>query len=590
MSSLNDYFKKNKQVSFYILAILAGLLSSLPLIFKGVDGAAHQDLAFHLSRIEGIKEGLLAGKFPVMMESVWIQGKGYPVAIFYGDLLLYFPALLRIIGIPVIASYKIFLLFVNVGTALLAYHCFKKCFDNENGALIGTFLYMTAAYRFVDVYVRNAVGEYCAFLFFPLIALAMFNILNKETKDTKKYLLNSLLLAVGMTGLIETHLLSTVMTVFLLAIICIIYVKRSLRPKTLACLGLAVLETLLLNVYYIVPFLDYYINEPIYGGKGGVQGVAMEIRGSGAYLSQLFMFFQRPFGSNVSEVEYRMQLTVGLPLMLALVICFVLFVLRFRDKRIFALGFMSVLCIWMSTDLFPWNTLEGYTHLFKLLSKVQFPWRYLAPATLFIALLFCDIYAKALKDVKVRNVVRLVGLCLVSVSVIMTAVFVYQYQRDYSMVDHKDYSEVDSGYMGACEYLKNNTTLAGFSYVPANDSFESCELVSQKDNTCIFKIKNGNKENNLEVDKLNYKGYVAISDDGNYLKTFDGYNDLITVVVPAGYEGNIKVTFKQPLYWVAAEIVSLISFIVLLALGIRSRLIQKQRDGRTIDILPDSEP
>ncbi|MCR4961727.1 MAG: hypothetical protein K6A74_09750 [Lachnospiraceae bacterium] len=554
-----------------IFAIMTGLLASMPLILKGIDGAAYQDLAFHLSRIEGIKEGLLAGKFPVMMESVWLSGKGYPVAVFYGDLLLYFPAFLRVVGVPVVAAYKVFVLAMNLATAVVSYKCFKACFKSKNAALLGTVLYLTAAYRYVDIYVRNATGEYGAFLFFPIVVMAMFKILAEDTGETKSYLRNSLWLALGMTGLIETHLLSTVMTVFLLATVCVLYAKRSFRPRTLCCIGLAVLETLLLNLYFIVPFLDYYMNEPVYGGKGGVQGVAMQIRETGAYLIQLFMFFARPFGINNTDIQYRMQLTVGLPLMIALVVCFVLFVIRFRNYRIFVFGALSVLCLWMSTTLFPWNSLEGYTHLFKLLSKVQFPWRYLAPAALFISLLAADIYARAEEGERLIKPAKACGFVLTVLAVAMTVFFTVQYKQGYSMVNHRDYSEVDSGYIGACEYLKNNTTLAGLEYVPENDVFEKCELVYSKDNTCIFNVKNGSSENNLEVEKLNYKGYVAIADDGSRLKTFDGYNDLVTVIVPAGYEGNIKVTFKQPVYWVIAAIVSLITLLVLLGYSFRSR-------------------
>lgn len=556
----------------WLIALAAGLLASMPLLLKGIDGAGYQDLAFHLSRIEGIKEGLLAGKFPVMMQSVWMEGKGYPVSIFYGDALLYFPALLRIVGVPVIAAYKLFVLVLNVATALVSYVCFDKMFKSKPAASLGVCLYMTASYRFVDVYVRNAAGEYCAFLFFPVVALAIYRILAEEKPDKKDYFRNSFLLALGMTGLIETHILSTVMTVFLLAIVCILYAKRTFRPGTLITIGLAVLETLLLNLYFIVPFLDYYVSEPIYGGKGGNHDFAMQIRGSGAYFSQLFSFMQNPFGSNVAEVEYRMQLTVGLPLLLTVLVCFVLFIIKIRNYKTFVLGAMSVLTVWMSTNLFPWNTLEGYTHLFKFLSKVQFPWRYFAPAILFISLLFCEVFVEIMKEEGLLKKITAgcVGIILVLCPV-MTIIFTAQYKAGYTQVNYTDYSEVDSGYMGACEYLKNNVTLANLSYEPENADFDYCEMLSVKDNSVVFDVRCGNASHNLEVNKLNYKGYVAVTDEGEYLEIFDGYNDLITVIVPAGYSGNIKVFFKQPVYWIVSEIVSLLSLAAFILLLLKDR-------------------
>lgn len=548
-----------------LLTLFAGLLASMPLLLKGIDGIAYQDLAFHLSRIEGLSEGIKAGRIPVMMQSVWLFGKGYPVSIFYGDLLLYVPALLRIAGVPVILTYKLYILFINLLTSFVFTKCAKAIFGDGIKAAFGAVLYLSASYRMVDIYVRNAAGEYTAFLFFPLVAYAVYRLFNDDLDDTKGYLKNSLLLAFAMTGLIETHLLSTVMTVFLLAIVCLFFAKKTFRKKTLLGFLLAVLETVLLNLYFFVPFLDYYTNVPVYIGKGGDHSQALQIRQYGASIKQLFSFFSKLFGFNSYDPIDRMQLTTGLPLMVVLIVAFVYFVVKKREYRTFVYGFMSLLCIWMSTSLFPWNTLEGYTHLFKFLSQVQFPWRYLAPAIFFISLLFVDIvtYPGIKTKINFSGILEGITLCL---AVVMTVVFTISYAGGYTSVNYKSYEEVDSGYIGACEYLKNNVSLSELTYVPQNENFETCDIIKSKDNSVEYYVKNGDCDNNLEVDKLNYKGYVAVTDKGEHLEIFDGYNDLITVVVPAGYEGNIKVSFKQPVSWVVAEIISLLSAILFLVL------------------------
>lgn len=539
-------------------------MASMPLLLKGVDGASYQDLAFHLSRIEGIREGLLAGKFPVMMQSVWMDGKGYPVSIFYGDALLYFPAILRILGVPVIAAYKVYVLVMNLLTALVAYLCFKDMYKNPEGAFLASLLYVTASYRMVDIYVRGAAGEYGAFLFFPLVAMAMRRILKEDTGNLKDYYKNSLWLALAMTGLIETHLLSTVMTVFLLVILCLLYAKRTFRPRTLACIGMAVGETLLLNLYYFVPFLDYYRTEPIYGGKGGDSSTALQIRQYGASVKQLFSFFSKPFGVNSYDAADRMQLTVGLPLMLVLFGALVYFVWRDRKYETLVVGIMACLSLLMSTNLFPWNTLEGKTHLFRFLAKVQFPWRYLAPAVLFLSILTAMLYARGARKKKTALMFEAAALVLTLAASVMTVVFTSAYQDGYTCVDYEDYSEVDSGYMGACEYLKNNTTLKDLSYVPENADFTVCQIMEEKDNSVTYYVENKDSQANLEVLKLNYKGYTARNAEGEKMTTYDGFNDLLTVVVPANYKGEIKISFEQPALWIAAEIISLLSLATLL--------------------------
>ncbi len=567
----NSMDSKKKYLTEWLLIAAAGLISSLPLIFAGIDGTVYQDLQFHLSRIEGIKEGVLSGQFPVMIESVWMEGKGYPVSIFYGDILLYIPALLRIIGVPVVLTYKIFVLLINLLTAFSACFCFKRIFKYDISAYLCMFIYVLASYRLMDIFVRAAVGEYAAFIFFPVIALGVKKILFDDT-GSRDYYNNSLILTLGMTGLIETHVLSTVMTVFLLALTFILFVKATFRKKTLLCILKAVLESVVVNLYFFVPFIDYYINEPVYAGKGGDHTQALQIRSSGAYIRQFFDFFGRIFGRNVEDINMRMQLTVGLSLTLALFVCLVLFLVRYRKYDIFVLGVMSFLCLLMSTDMFPWNSLEGYTHLFKILSKVQFPWRYLAASVTFIALLTGAMTDRVLDDPDKKNetLVKIVSYALVAVSVITTTVFSVRYKTDYFMVDFKTYDEVDSGYMGACEYLKEGTELTVTEYVPENPQLEAYELKSVKDSKVTVYVANPGDASFVEIPKLNYKGYRAFDEDKNSLSIENGYLNLINVVVPKGYEGNITVKFVQPLSWRISQLISLAG-IILIIVHIRKR-------------------
>ncbi len=121
---------EKREVMAGIAAIV--FIATLPLMASYLFN--QQDLIFHLNRIEGVKEGLLEAKdFPVRIQPQWLNGHGYPVSIFYGDFWLYFPALLRIIGISVQDSYKIFILFVNLATAWLSYFCFHKMSGNRAG-------------------------------------------------------------------------------------------------------------------------------------------------------------------------------------------------------------------------------------------------------------------------------------------------------------------------------------------------------------------------------------------------------------------------------------------------------------------------
>mgnify|MGYP000682529795 CR=1 FL=1 len=77
-------------------------------------------------RIEGLKNGLMSLTFPVRIQPNWLENHGYPVSIFYGDILLYFPAVLRIIGISIQDAYRFLVIIVHIATAVTAYFCFHK--------------------------------------------------------------------------------------------------------------------------------------------------------------------------------------------------------------------------------------------------------------------------------------------------------------------------------------------------------------------------------------------------------------------------------------------------------------------------------
>lgn len=113
-----------KQQTICIILIMAALLTILPLYQPGLPSSA--DLKFHLQRIEGVYKRLLSGQFPVRIQPEWLDGNGYAVSIFYGDILMYFPAVLRMIGFTVQEAYKVYAGFINVETVFVSFYAFRR--------------------------------------------------------------------------------------------------------------------------------------------------------------------------------------------------------------------------------------------------------------------------------------------------------------------------------------------------------------------------------------------------------------------------------------------------------------------------------
>lgn len=94
-----------------VLALaVAVLISSFPYFSSFLPYIPHQDMVFHLYRIEGIAGALSDGQFPVRMQYSQFDGAGYPVSIMYGDLFLYFPAILVLLGLSATRAYSVFVI------------------------------------------------------------------------------------------------------------------------------------------------------------------------------------------------------------------------------------------------------------------------------------------------------------------------------------------------------------------------------------------------------------------------------------------------------------------------------------------------
>ena len=701
---------KDKKIKIAPALLAIVILASLPLFLPGIEGRTGQDLQYHLNRIEGIAEAIKAGQIGSRMQAYWLNGYGYPTSIYYGDLLLYIPAFLRLLGLPVVAAYKAFVVLINAATAAISYVCFAAMLGQKFGQRLGanssvksgansgqksdansvetsdcsccsyialacTAAYTLSAYRFLDLYVRAAVGEYCAIMFMPIIALGMVRLYSphggtlgcisletsasRETptlvhragKDTpspnENYSAKNevrrceghescgivLTLAIGMTGLIGTHLISTEMAVITIGIIALVLWRQTFKKQTFFAWLKAIGLTILLNLYFIVPFLDYYINETV-----AIQTRMQKdqlIQEDGAYLWQFVAFLQNPFGTIISNHEDIMAFTPGILLMTALFAGIVECVVTLRGrqsrngmpdaaepksvKRVESrenkgmLTFLvaaSLLLIWVSSSLFPWNLIERIPVIGKILISVQFPFRYIAILCLVLAMLlgvllsgFCR-YAENLKDHNDRKYqkdkkdwkdrekagkMKKTAIILTAILALFTPIFfTAEYALNYEPVYYVETADLDSADVGYFEYLRAGTKKSELSGGVYYEGLESVEIV-ERDGTdmklyVVGELEDGEYMDNragqiaeadkayIEVPILNYKGYKAWDQYGNRLEITDGDQNVIRLTISKDYTGDVFISFEQPLYWTLAALVSFVTLILVI-----SSIISKKR-------------
>ena len=74
--------------------------------------------------------------------------------------------------------------------------------------------------------------------------------------------------------------------------------------------------------------------------------------------------------------------------------------------------------------------------------------------------------------------------------------------------------------------------------------------------TTLACTETSGQDQHAELPLLYYPGYTVIEGPGTAFKTANG---LVGVTVPANYTGTIRVTYREPKRWLAADVVSLVT-------------------------------
>lgn len=562
-------------VSFIIaVSCIPVLLSSIPRIYP-------HDLVFHLYRIDGIAQGLREGQFPVRMQSTQVFGLGYPVSVFYGDLFLYFPALLRLLGMSVRASYALFIVAVNTFCASVTYVTCKRMFRSYSVALLGCALWTLSPYRLlIDMWLRAAVGEYLALCFFPVIAYGLFSIFNQGALGASKK--GWLWCALGACGVVYSHVLSVLLCFVLFLPVAILLLIHRHNKDVIVQIIKFVAVTLLLSLAFIVPFLDYYDSFAMRATAIADNSAFERMSKYALEPAELFLFLAPVYGAGGFSLGDSMPLEIGWSVLLAASSWIVIMALPAVHGRIprptrFLGTFLIVLAVilcWMSTVYFPWsgNVPSALLPVMGILAKIQFPWRLLGEITFILVFSGClSLTLLGVFSIKLRNVccVVLVGLSAIEALFGLTTFMTHAEELP------TDYIEVDNtGVMGA-EYLPDGfdlerveTRLDNLPEVTGDISIESYDKNGINITFYGFS-QNGSGGGTVELPLIAYPHY-AVTSDGNECSLGVSDDGLLLVTVPDGFNGEVSIHFAEPLSWRISFLISITALLIITAFQVRS--------------------
>ena len=566
----NEFIKNN----YVTILAIAGItfISSIGLMTRYIHPG--HDLEFHLLRIEGLRDALLIGNFPDRVQSNWCYGWGYAVSAMYGDLIILIPAIMRLIGYPIITAYKFYMFLINLGTAVIAYKCFKIISGKRNSSLLVSFLYTLAPYRLCCIYIRGAFGEFTGMMFLPLLILTLWYIYRDDVTESS-YGKHIIIPALSLSALLQTHVLTCVMSSIFIIIFAIVEYKKTIRKQTLVYIAKIIVSAILLSLWFIVPFLRFY-KEPLQLFQN--MEWKPDFQWYGVSIPELIA--QKASGSTSFNFAYNTSLSDRMPLSISngliIILLFMIYTIyaypKTRKRILYVIMTLIFLSVFMTTTLFPYDDIYKLIPVLgKFIASVNLPYRYNTISIILLSSFAAIAFPLIIKSHKKNTVIILTLIVLLiaadqSFSVIYGTLYSGQYMVKYDSIS------LNSNNLIGYEYLYEGTD----SGIPEreHDVIENNVQISEKSN-----IQNSYKVNCkalgddsfIEFPLYYYPGYVATTENGDKLSLDRGSNNRVKVSIPNGFEGNIYVRYKEYPVWRIAELISVLSLIGLIILQKRKK-------------------
>lgn len=544
--------KMTERMSFEIYVVLGiAVLSSTFLLNENSVGHG-DDLTYHLTRIEGIAQGLRDGQFPVRIYPDMLAGNGYLNAM-YPSLFLYIPAFFRLLGVSYVVSYKLFLIGVNFATAFAMYAAIK-CFTKSGRAvLLGTALYVFARYRLNNMLVRGALGETLAMIFLPLLIAGVWQI---AAGDRKKWWI----FVVAATGVIQSHVLSTVVYAVIALVLFAAGAGKMVREKRTVELGMAAGLILLLNLGFLVPFLTYYFQGNLNLGALTETFAYWVESLNPAYLLGIFRITQ-------DDAGFVRDFALHLPMLCLLGICLIVCVHHRgcgsdRERFLGRLFVLACFLLFMTTNWFPYEKIKDIAFLDRFFSMIQFPWRFEGPA---IGILVITGSVWIAKDQHIERYCNVLVAALV-VMVLLDASY-WNLQWNQSMTGAGTDEDRTCAEIIYCpeEYMVRGDGAFYGGYIVSDEQVMVHSY--EKDGLRIDMIYGAEPgEHWVELPLMHYMGYVVTDEKGERYTVMTGDAGNMRVLLKNSERHELHVRYREPVLFRMATVISIMTILFIMAI------------------------
>ena len=392
---------KNKYIPYIVIAFASFIIS---IVFFTMNLSEYNEARIHIVRIVSIKEVILDKIFPCFISQKHMLGFGYALNIFYGPLTTYIPILISFITNDSIIALKIFTFITILLSGITMYNFLLKVSKKKLVSLLGAIIYISAPDKQADIYSRNAVGEYTAFIFIPLVFEGLYELIYG---DEKKHFL----LIIGAVGLILSHTITTIFVALFSLIYLIINIKNIKFKKIAKYFFIDFLIIILLTAFYLIPLLEH----KVYGDYTIFD--AEEMNATGEYVQSTGLSLKDFFASEFGDQE--VVFSFGIVMLFSILLTPFCIKKKKDDETYLNFLLLAILALYMCTKAFPWIIMP------RFLTIVQFAWRLEGLFIFFISYICAENIAsvsKMLKDNK--NILSaVVIICAIICSFVLTTKF-----------------------------------------------------------------------------------------------------------------------------------------------------------------------
>lgn len=535
----------------YILYCLFFILSLLPLLNLFTPGLpVTHDGQDHVARIanfyQNISQGIIVPRWAENLN--W--GYGHPVMMFLYPLPSYFASVFHVIGFSFVDSVKLVFAtsFVLSGLTMFLW---LRAFLSMQAALLGSILYLYAPYRFVDLYVRGAIGEHVAFIFPPLV---LYFLLRLSQKLTYWNVVGG---ALSLAGLILAHNAISLMFLPLIVgyVVFLYFQTKSNKSFILYCLFFIFMGFSLSAFFWFPAFME---------GKYTLRDIVTK----GTVLNRFVSFSQLIYGPWNYGQSGQFTVQVGIPHWIGILLAaYGTYGLWKRKSRVWLVwaGAIGI----FATSLFLMTPASGFIwENISLMQKFQFPWRLLSITIFMASVLGALSYGLVKKQYQAVFLWSMIVLSLISTHT-------YWQAKAYIQKPETFYSGV---YKGTTDTGESSPiwSIRFMEHVPVApmELIEGKVAIIEKERSItthkyVLEVR---KRSLIRENTLYFPGWHVYVDGQEVATEFQDPNNrgLMTFWVDEGRH-EVAVKFTETKLRLLANMLSLLTLLVLIVLGVLSR-------------------